>query len=129
MAKKTFYVWATILSPSSARLLTSGLVERGYGVTSLADNGTMMWEGEASTLVALQLTSSAEARTHQEVMGHVAGVLDAISSMYHSLVVYNTNGAFTWRQSNIKLPERKPEKKPEASKKEGRTRFDEIDES
>jgi hypothetical protein len=122
---KTFYVWATIFSPTGVRLLTAGLVERGFKVGPLAENRRLFWEGEASTLTAFQVETGQEDVTRATLLQSVKDVLGAIGAMYHSLIVYETKGSFTWAESNIKLPPPE-EKKEEPPKEEPRTRFDRL---
>jgi hypothetical protein len=124
MAQKTFYMWATILSPAAGRVLASSLIERGYGVSGMSD--VMLREGEASTLIALKATSTANSSTIDRVLSDFREIMSENSAMYHSLVVYDSVGKFSWIGSNIKLPVRE-EKKAEIPKEETRTRFDVID--
>lgn len=127
MAKKSFTLWATLLSTSAARRLISDLVERGYAVEPAASSRRSIWDGEASTLLALTLETGAETATRTTVMGDVKAVLNDNGAMWHSLVVKgDTEGRSTWSESNIKLPPRE-EKKPDTAPEEPKNRFDVID--
>ncbi len=124
---KTFFAWVTILTPSAARLLTSGLVERGYEVGAAAQNRRLFWEGEASCLVALKIddrrtgTGDNAPATNTILMNNIKEVLNGIGSMWHSMVIQG-EGTTLWEGSNIVLPKGPPKPAPEPPK--DKDRFD-----
>lgn len=101
---RNFYVWATILTPSAARLLISGFVERSYHVAPLALGEQVIQEDQASTLVAISLTKYETPVNTNDVAGEVVKILDGLEAKYYSIIVSDLSGNLSWCGSNIVLP-------------------------
>jgi len=101
-----FNIWVTLTTEASVDLLISGLVRKGYVVGPLASDNSLFIKGDLSTLISLKLTKKLDDKDPLKiVMKDITSVLIDADRTFHSTVVAASGGSFTWRGSNIKLPQ------------------------
>ena len=104
---------------------TSNFVKRGYAVSPLATSGIISSIGPYSALVVLEINADVNRNKKlknkkldpKAFLEECKAVFRDFEGKYHSLVVYETNGSFSWAGSN--LPK---------SEEEELTRFDKVSE-
>jgi hypothetical protein len=102
-----FTVWITCLIKDYEDAILGGLIKRGYSVSAASDKLTI--EGEAASIIGLQVNTSNEEATASDISNAVREVMDDHKFLYYSIVVSATAGA-SWFGCNIALP-----KKPAAA--------------
>lgn len=116
---KTFYVFLTVLSDALKGALLSACLDEGMKVGPLGRGGGSQWDGEASTLLGLKIEVDNGYESLKAVKDPAAmndkmrEVLDKVGMVYHSLIVHEMGGSFSWVGSNIKMPKK--------------TRFEKVD--
>jgi hypothetical protein len=87
--------------------IVAGLVKKGYHVGPAAEDNslTLHNKGNASTLIAIKVTSSDEGLTASKVNEDVRSVLTENSFLYYSVIVSACTSC-CWMSSNITLPEK-----------------------
>lgn len=114
----TFYVWVTLLTEGYVDGLIAALVNAGYEVGALADSGVLTQTTDVSAMVALKVIQAGQKNKdidRPKFLSQLKELLKDKGYKYHSLVVHELNGSFTWCSGDIKL-----EPRPE------QTRFDKI---
>ena len=105
----SFSVWLTVLTESYADLIISGLVRKGYSVSTLDNNGEVSVDKHSTTsaLIALKVSSVSEKIMSADIHVDIINILDDIKAYYHSVIVTPYVDC-VWCGSNILLNKAMP---------------------